>query len=165
MQMWSSLRSWHTKPEKFVEGYQNMHTMPNKIEENDPLSGMFVMCVTEWARFANKAPRVGLARIQLMCDLHKAKWLAPIQVKLNHCNAIASIAPYIGVLGTIISLTCSMSEPFCVESALYFTACGLVVSVIATWFSYYFACEFEQWERRLEGFSQRVSSDLMEERY
>ena len=173
--LWVTVSAWDGEAKLFQEKYDNIAEMPSRERPGDPLSLVFAVGIAEWGKIFDKyrgnVPYNAAAeRVKYACDAAKVRWLDLLRKDVDLLSTIASVAPYVGVLGTILGI----SQCFAAFSAsqlafssgfaesLVTTAAGLFVAIPATYAAYKFDSELGRWDREVYCFVQRLITDLVD---
>lgn len=173
--LWMTVTAWDAASKSFLQKYDNIAEMPSNTSPSDPLSLVFTVGVAEWGKLFSmhrgKVPYNPAAeRVKYACDVAKLRWLNLIRKDVDLLSAIASVAPYVGVLGTILGISqcfaafsvseLAFSSGF--AESLVTTAAGLFVAIPATYATYKFDSDAERWDREVYCFVQRLIADLVD---
>jgi biopolymer transport protein TolQ len=167
--IWCVFREWDEESSIFLKRYNNIEEMPTHNKPYDPLTLVFGVGISEWSHaFKKYGLAMAIERTKESCDAAKAQWLAVVHKDLAWLSTIASVAPYVGVLGTVLGISecfratevsqLAFSAGF--AEALVTTAGGLFVAIPATFASYYYAGYVAQWESKIHCFVQKLIADL-----
>ena len=162
---------WKYSSEHFLQQYRKLEELPSDFEPTDPLSSIFKISIIEWSACVGENYVITTDRTRRACEAARIQWFATFEQNIGYLNIIASISPYIGLLGTVIGImhcftlmettqSIAIMGPGIAE-ALITTASGLFVAISSTSVSYYFDCKMDHWRDKITCFAQQLTKDLL----
>lgn len=173
------IKALFSSAQKFEESFWSGGSLDALFERignrpQDPMSAVFVAAMREWKRAGEISKSGGSLndRIERAMQVTSTRELDKVESHLGFLSSLASIAPFIGLFGTVWgimnsfqSIAASQNTSLAVVApgiaeALFATALGLVAAIPAGVAYNKFALEINRYINRLDAFSSEFMAIL-----
>lgn len=185
LQKYFAVKKLNRLANKFEDGFWSGESLDKLYDRHhakpaDPLTSVFCVGMKEWRRGSKTRQKVGgsdiraglLNRIDRVMHVAINRELAAAEIYMTFLASAGSVAPFIGLLGTVwgimnsfIAIAGSNNSSLSVVApgiaeALYTTALSLITAIPAVLAYNKFAADLGRYAERLESFASEFSSIL-----